>query len=123
MLCEAYLALAERLSQRWVRFTVTRPLRRAIERGTMLATHRLSLTHRAYAIGNSSTFLATLPSTAWPASTALPTERPNTGGLAQSIADHYAQAILLAADPRRSPLAISTRSASTSSAMSVTAAS
>lgn len=100
LLCKAYLALAEQLSQRWVRFTVTRPLRQAIERGTMLATHRLSLTHRAYAIGNSSTWQQLYTFHRLARQHGFADERPNTGGLALSISDHYALAILLAAaDP------------------------
>lgn len=100
LLAQAYLDLAEQLSKRWIRFTVTRPLRIAIERGTLLAAHRLSLTHRAYAIGNSSSWRHLYAFHKLALQHGFADERPNTGGLAQSTADHYAQAILLsAADP------------------------
>ena len=96
----AYLALAQQLSRRWVRFAVTRPLRIAIERGTMLAAHRLALTHRAYAIGNSSSWRHLYAFHRLACEHGFADERPNTGGLALSPADHYAQAVLLsAADP------------------------
>ncbi|MBT0963630.1 hypothetical protein [Denitromonas iodatirespirans] len=100
LLSGAYLALAEQLSRRWVRFTVTRPLRIAIERGTVLAAHRLSLTHRAYTIGNSSSWRHLYAFHRLARQHGFADERPNKSGLALSPAEHYAQAVLLsAADP------------------------
>ncbi len=56
LLSTAYLDMATRVSQRWVVFAFTKPLRDAVARGTAVAARRLALAHRAYTIGSTSTW-------------------------------------------------------------------
>ena len=100
LLSTAYLEIATRITQRWVAFALTKVLRHAVERGTSVAARRLSLAHRAYTIGSTSTWKQLYAFQVLARDHQLSRVRPANARAHLSIEHTYAHALLLAAaDP------------------------
>lgn len=99
LLTSAYLDMAQGIEKKWVSFGFSRPLRTAVEYGVRCATRRLSLAHRAYTNGGSSSWKQ-LYSLYELATRNHLIESPAMEPGQLTIAQQFAQALMLAAaDP------------------------
>jgi len=100
LLATGYLEIATGISQRWLVFGLGKPLRDALQRGATVAARRLSLAHRAYTIGSSSTWKLLYAFEVMARDFRLASARPRNTPGALSIEQTYAHALLLScADP------------------------
>jgi len=100
LLSSAYLDIATGISQRWLVFGLGKPLREALQRGATVAARRLSLAHRAYTIGSTSTWKQLYAFEVMARDFRLASVRPRNAPGVLSIEQTYAHALLLScADP------------------------